>query len=130
LKGIDINDQQVEFWYTEFIKMGWKKKDFDRQLKTVKRATLYNRIDLENWLSTEIMYNQIDLRLAIDRAVNSLIAKGNYLKDKEYELTEEDKKAVDLALANEYKFKYENSGWEARDNYQTERRKMWEDKFK
>jgi len=130
LKGIDVNLQQVEFWYREFLRMGWKKKDFDKQFEAIKRAALYNRIDLENWLSTEVMYNEIDFNVGIQRAVDAKIQRGNYLKDKKAELSEADKKVVDLAMAKEVELKYKTGFYEARESYASERKKIWEKKFK
>ena len=123
LKGIDVNEQQVQFWYIEFIKMGWKKKDFDKQFEALKRSSLFGRIDLENWLKTEIMYNEIDLNIKIQERIDSLIQRGKFLKDKEVELSEEDKKAIDLAVAKEIELGYQNGWYEKRDNYKEERKK-------
>ena len=129
LKGIDVNKQQVEFWYKEFIRMGWKKKDFDKQFEAIKRATLYNRIDLENWLKTEIMYNEIDLNREITRIINNKIQRGERLKNIKAELTEEEKQEIDLAIAKQVEFNY-NAGWyDVRENYQDERREFWKNKF-
>lgn len=123
LKGIDVNSQQIEFWYKEFIRMGWKKKDFDRQLEAIKRATLFGRIDFESWVKTEIMYNEIDLRVRLDELINAKIQRGKFLKDKKIELTPEEKQAVDLAVAKEIELGYQSGWYEARETYQQERRR-------
>ena len=114
---------QVEFWYKEFIRMGWKQKDFNKQFEAVKRATLYGRIDFENWLKTEIMYNEIDFKIRLDQEIESRIQKGKFLKDKTPKLTPEEKQAVDLAIAKEIELGYQSGWYEARETYQTERRK-------
>lgn len=123
LKGIDVNNQQVEFWYKEFIRMGWKKKHFDKQFEVVKRANLFGRIDFASWLQTEIMYNEIDLLNRLDEIIEGKIQRGKFLKDKEAELSEEDKKAIDLAVAKEIELGYQNGWYEKRDSYQEERKK-------
>ena len=130
LKGIDINSQQIEFWYKEFLKLGWTKKIFDKQYEAIKRATLYNRIDIENWFNTPIMYNENDFELEIDRRIERIIQKGNFLKDKKIELSEEDKKAIDAAMAKEVELKYKSGFYEARQTYQQERREFWKSRFK
>lgn len=123
LKGIDINEQQIKFWYIEFLNMKWKKKDFDKQFEGMKRATLYGRIDFEAWVKTEMMYNEIDFNIAVDERINSKIQRGKFLKDKKIELTEAEKQEVDLAVAKEIELGY-NSGWyEARETYQQERKR-------
>lgn len=104
LKGIDVNDMQVEFWYKEFIRMGWKKKDFDRQFEAIKRATLYNRIDLENWLNTEETFNEIDFNVSVQRRVDTLIQRGNYLKESKDQLSDADKKYIQLAAVQKFEF--------------------------
>lgn len=123
LKGIDINEQQIRFWYIEFIRMKWLKKDFDKQFEAIKRATLYGRIDFEAWVKTEIMYNEIDLRVRLEDIINSKIQRGKFLKDKKIELTDAEKQEVDLAIAKEIELGY-NAGWyEARETYQQERKR-------
>lgn len=98
LKGIDVNSQQVEFWYKEFIRMGWKKKDFDKQFESVKRATLFNRIDLDIWIKTEPMYNEIDFNVKVKETIENKIQQGRILKDKKIECnyTEEQKQSISL----------------------------------
>lgn len=81
LKSIDVNEQQIEFFYKEFIRMGWKKKDFDKQFAAVKRATLYNRLDLDVWIKTEIMYNEIDFNVKIKETIDNKIQQGMKLKN-------------------------------------------------
>lgn len=123
LKGIDINEQQIRFWYIEFLNMKWKKKDFDKQFEAVKRATLYGRIDFEAWVKTEMMYNEVDLKIKLNELIESKIQRGKFLKDKKIELTEAEKQEVDLAVAKEIELGY-NAGWyEARETYQQERKK-------
>jgi hypothetical protein len=129
LKGIDVNEQQITFWYREFIRMGWKKKDFDKQFEAVKRATLYNRIDFEVWLKTEKIYNEIDFEIEVGKRINRLIERGKSLKNKEVILSEADKQTIDVALAKEYEFKFKNKYFEQRETYQQERRKEWEKRF-
>lgn len=130
LKSIDVNEQQIEFFYKEFIRMGWKKKDFDKQFAAVKRATLYNRLDLDVWIKTEIMYNEIDFNVKLSEIINNKIQRGNFLKDKKVELTDKEKTEIDLATAKQVEFNY-NAGWyDARQTYQDERREYWKNKFK
>lgn len=124
LKGIDVNEQQVQFWFIEFIRMGWKKKDFDKQFEAVKRATLYGRIDFEVWLKTETMYNEIDFNLKLKETINNKIQRGKFLKDKKIELTEAEKQEVDLAITKEIELGYQSGWYDARETYQNERRKQ------
>ncbi|MBK7381672.1 MAG: hypothetical protein IPJ03_22290 [Ignavibacteriales bacterium] len=124
--------ESMRQWFIEFVRRGWNKKMLQERYDALLSTKIFGieKLEIADWINAVPVMAMDEVNLLVKRRIESLIQRGNYLKDKEYELTEEDKKAVDLALANEYKFKYENSGWEARDNYQTERRKMWEDKFK
>ena len=117
LKGIDVNEQQIQFWFIEFIKMGWKKKDFDKQFAAIKRAVLYNRIDFENWLTTEIIYNQIDLGVRVKEIIENKIMRGKLLKDKtpECSFTDEEKQNISLYEAGLIKQRYEREQLEANE---------------
>lgn len=98
LKGIDVNEQQVQFWYSEFIRMGWKKIDFIKQFEAIKRATLFGRIDLENWLNTEIVWNSIDFRTKIESTINDRIRNGKLLSEKVIECNYSDEQKKDILL--------------------------------
>jgi len=119
LKGIDVNEQQVQFWFIDFIKMGWKKKDFDKQFAAIKRAVLYNRIDFENWLNTEIMYNQVDFGIRLKEIIDSKIQQGKFLKDKKADciLTDEEKQNISLYEADLIKQRYEREQLEANEEW-------------
>ena len=98
LKGIDINEQQVQYWYIEFIRMGWKKKDFDKQFEAVKRAMLFNRIDIENWTNTEMMWNSTDFRVKVENAINDRIRNGKLLGEKVIKCNYSDEQKKDILL--------------------------------
>ncbi len=119
LKGIDINEQQIQFWYIEFIKMGWKKKDFDKQFEAIKRATLYGRIDFEAWVKTEMMYNEIDFNVKLNEAINNRIQQGKILKHKipKCSYTDEEKEKISLYEASLIKGKFEREQFEANEEW-------------
>lgn len=120
---------QVEYWYKEFIRMGWTKAVFDKHLKIIKRTTLYNRIDLENWLSTEIMYNEDDFNIEVKRKIDAMIQRGNFLKDKKVELTEEDKKFIELAEVKKIEFELKNKRYELMESAAEQMRREYLDKL-
>ena len=133
LKGIDVSDMQVEFWYREFLRMGWKKKDFDKQLEAVKRATLYGRIDLDNWVKSEITYNEMDFRTELNREIVNLIRKGEQLKamlDRGLSLTDEEKKYVELSVAARITAEYQNRRYELMEEWNEKLRKEYISKLK
>lgn len=99
--------------------MGWKKKDFDRQFETIKRATLFGRIDFEAWVKTEMMYNEIDFNIKLDQVINNKIQQGKILAEKKGECnyTEEEKKKISLYEANLIKQRYEREQLEANEEW-------------
>lgn len=119
LKGIDVNEQQVQFWFIEFIRMGWNKKDFDKQFSAIKRATLYGRIDFESWVNTEIMYNEIDFNVRLKEIINNKIQQGKILKDKIaiVTLTEEEKEKIRLYESDLIKQKFLRDQLEANEEW-------------
>lgn len=130
MKGVEVNLQMIEFWYREFLKAHWNKIIFDKQLKAVKNKTVYGRIDIADWFETEISYNEFDFNQELRRRIESRIARGKYLREHpEVELSEEDKEAIELELAQEFEFKRKNDFYGKRDDYKAERRRAWEQKF-
>lgn len=117
LKGIDVNEQQVQFWFIEFIRMGWKKRDFDRQFAAIKRSTLYGRIDFELWIKTEMMYNEIDFNVKIKEAVENKIQQGKRLSElvAKCNYTEDEKKNISLYESTLIKQRYERELIEANE---------------
>lgn len=130
LKGIEINLQMVEFWFREFIKAGWTKFIFDRQLKAIKYKKVFARIDIADWFETEVMYNEFDFNMALQKRINNMIQRGKWLSEHSSEaITEEEKKSVELALAQEMEFKRTNEKLRMIDDYKTKRRRQWNQKF-
>jgi len=125
LKGIDINDMQVEFWYKEFIRMGWTKQIFMKRFEAIKRAVLYNRIDLENWMNSDILYSEDDFNVAVKRKIDTMIQRGNFLKDKKVELTEEEKTCVDLWASQDAELRYKREKAEAMEDRRNEKREIF-----
>lgn len=130
LKGIEINLQMVEFWYREFIKAHWTKTIFDKQLKAIKNKTVYNRIDIADWFETEVMYSEFDLNLELKRRIETMIKQGKFLREHlEIELSENDKKCIELEIEQELEFKRKNGYYSKREDYKEERRRLWNQKF-
>lgn len=119
LKGIDVNEQQIQFWFIEFIRMGWKKRDFDKQFNAIKRATLFNRIDLDSWLKTETMYNEIDFNVRLKEVIENKIQQGRILKDMKIECsyTEEEKEKIRLYESTLIKQRIEREQLEANEEW-------------
>ena len=124
LKGIEITLQMVEFWYREFIRAGWNKKWFDQQLKAIKQKQLFNRIDIADWFSAEVMYSELDFNQRVNRKIEQMIQRGEFLKTHpEIELTEEDKKCLELEIAHELESKRTNDLLDKKENWKQERKR-------
>ena len=130
LKGIEITLQMVEFWFREFIRAGWNKKWFDKQLKAVKQKQLFNRIDIADWFSAEVMYSELDFNIRVNKKIEQMIQRGEFLKNHpEIELTEEDKKCLELEIAKELEFKRTNDLLDKKETWKQERKRIIMEKF-
>lgn len=100
--------------------MGWKKKDFDKQFEAVKRTTLFGRIDFENWIKSEITYNEMDLRVEVDRQINNMIVKGERLKrimDQGITLSEDEKRFVELSVIKQLEIEFQNRRYDLMEKW-------------
>lgn len=102
-------------WYIEFIKSGWKKTDFDKQFERVKRLQIFNRLDIADWYRSDETYNEIDLNVAVDRKINHLIQRGEFLQryGTDAKLTANDLTSIKMAVATKLKFVYQRNHSEA-----------------
>lgn len=130
LKGIEITLQMVEFWFREFIKAGWNKRWFDKQLKAIKQKQVFGRIDIADWFNAEVMYNELDFNIRVNREIDKMIKRGQYLKEHpEIELTEEDKKCLELEITHELEFKRKNDLLDKKETWKQERKRLILEKF-
>lgn len=96
LKMITIDKKTIDAWYSEFIREGWTKKDFQRQYEAVKAKKVYNRVDLADWFETEKQYNEYELRAEVEKEVNRRIEKGRQLVKNGAKISQ--KAALDVRL--------------------------------
>lgn len=130
LKGIEITLQMVEFWFREFIKAGWNKRWFDKQLKAIKQKQVFGRIDIADWFNVEVMYNELDFNIRVNREIDKMIKRGQYLKEHpEIELTEEDKKCLELEITHELEFKRKNDLLDKKETWKQERKRQILERF-
>lgn len=128
-KRDNIPAETMRQWFIEFIRKGWTKKIVQKRYDALLCSKMYGAITFDNWVNAvEVMSIDEVNRLVKDK-IDELIAKGKYLKDKNYELIEDEKKAVDLAVSKEIELKYNSGMYESIDTYRDERRKFWKQKF-
>ena len=119
-------------WFIEFVRKGWTKKMVKSRYDALLNSKIYgiDKLEMSDWINAVHVYGQDEVKILVQREINRLVQRGNFLKNKKIELTEEDKQAIDLAEAKQAELKYLNGLYESRQTYQQERREMWEKKFK
>lgn len=107
-KMIDISIQTIKAWYEQMLLNYWTKKVFLIRLDAVTRATVFNRIDWNDWIAKDTaVYGLFEIELKVNQRVDNLIRQGRMLaalRDKKFELTPEEKKLIELSAAKEVKF--------------------------
>ena len=100
--------ETMRIWFMEFIKRGWTKKMVLARYNALIAKPIFGKENLEfsDWVSAVPVYAEDEINILVNRKVESIIARGNYLKNKQVELTEEDKKAVETAVAMDIAFNY------------------------
>lgn len=126
-----IPTETARQWFIEFIRKGWTKKMLQARYDALLDTKIFgvDKLDFSDWVNAVPVRAMDEVNLMIKDRIESLIARGKYLKDKNFELSEDDKKAIDLAVAKEIEFKYQSGMYEARETYQEERRRLWRQKF-
>jgi hypothetical protein len=116
----------------EFIRRGWTRKTVKERYEALISTKIFGiqKLEIADWINALPVFTQDEVNQMVQRRVDYLIQRGNFLKDKDYILTEDDKKAIELAVANECEIKYKSGFYEARENYAQERRRLFEEKFK
>lgn len=117
--------ETIRQWFIEFIKRGWTKKMVQDRYDALLSTKIYGieKLDFSDWVNSVQVYAIDEVNNMVKNRVDSMIAKGRFLKDKKIELTDEEKTAVDLAVAKEIELGYQSGWYEARETYQQERKK-------
>jgi hypothetical protein len=132
IKRDKFSPETMRQWFIEFIRKGWTKKILQNRYDALIDTKIYGieKIDIADWVNAVPVFSQEEVGLMINKKIDTLIARGSFLKDKEIELTEEDKQAIELAEAKAAEFRFNSGYYEKRQTYQEERRKLWDEKFK
>jgi hypothetical protein len=118
-------------WFIEFIRKGWTKKIVKARYEALLDTKIYgiDKLEMSDWVNAVQVYGHDEINILVQREVERLIARGNYLRNKKIELSDQDKQAIDLAEAKQAEFKYLNNLYDERETYQQERKRFWEAKF-
>lgn len=128
-KRDNIPAETMRQWFIEFIRKGWTKNIVQKRYDALLCSKMYGAITFDDWVNSVEVMNIDEVNRILKQKIESIIAKGRYLKDKNYALSEEEKQAVDLATAKEIELKYNSGMYGAIEDYRDERRKFWKQKF-
>jgi len=118
-------------WFIEFVRRGWTKLMLMERYKGLLSTKIYGieKLDIADWINAVEVFALDEVRLMVNRKIETLITRGRFLKDKEVELTDEDKKAMELAAAKDAEFDFKNRYSEKLNDYREERRKQLSSKY-
>ena len=118
-------------WFIEFIRRGWTKAILQKRYNALISTKIYGieKLDFADWVNAVQVYGEDEINIMLRQRIESKILRGNFLKDKKVELTEEDKQNIDLAVAQEIEFQKKNEKLIMIDDYRQERRKLFSSKY-
>jgi hypothetical protein len=103
-KMIDISLQTIKGWYEQMLLNNWTKKIFLIRLEAVTRASVFNRIDWNDWIKQGTdTYGLFEIEIRVRKQVDNLIQKGRTLRAlaPKFMLTPDETKYVELAASQE-----------------------------
>jgi len=123
-KRESFSKETMRIWFMEFIRRGWTKKIISVRYLALLSKPIFGKenLDFADWVNAVQVFAEDEINILVKRNVDSIIARGKFLKDKKVGLTEEDKIAVEAAIAMEESFKYSTSKLDLIDNYKEELR--------
>lgn len=114
-------------WFIEFVRRGWTKamliKRYDALLAT--KIFGIEKLDFSDWVNAVQTFSEDETNLKVGQRVEAMITKGRFLKDKKVELTEEEKKCVELWAAQDAELRYNREKAEAMEDRRNERREIF-----
>lgn len=114
-------------WFIEFVRRGWTKamliKRYDALLCT--KIFGVDKLEISDWINAVETFSADELNIRIKLKIDSMIQRGNYLKEKKAELTDEEKKCVDLWAAKDAELKYNREKAEAMEDRRNEKREIF-----
>lgn len=127
-----FSPETMRQWFIEFVKRGWTKKMVMTRYNALLAKPIFGveKLEIADWINAVQVYAEDEVNLKIDNKINNMINRGKYLKSNpDIELTEDDKKCLELELAQDLAFKQINNFFAKRESYKEERRRLWNQKF-
>ncbi len=114
-------------WFIEFIKRGWNKAMVQKRYDALLGTKIFgvDKLDIADWVNAVSVYGEDEMNVLLDRRIENMINKGRMLKNQKIELTELEKKSIELALAKEIQLELNNQRYEAMENYKNELREIY-----
>lgn len=122
----DIPETTMRSWFIEFIKAGWTQEMVNKRYEALIRNKKYGVIDFSSWVNAVPVYAEDEINRIVKQKIEALIERGNRLVrdiDKLTEVTEEDKKAMELALLKQIQMEILNEKMRKIDEYKESRKK-------
>lgn len=114
-------------WFIEFVRRRWTKamliKRYDALLCT--KIFGVDKLEISDWINAVETFSVDELNSRLKLKIDSMILRGNYLKDKNVELTDEDKKCIDLWASQEAELQYKREKAEATESRKEERKRIF-----
>lgn len=109
----------------EFIRLGWTKAMVAKRYDGLLKKPKYGAIDFSDWVNAVPVYGEDEFLAMVKTRIDQTIQRGKYLLlhyDKITDLTNEDREAIELALAKDIEFEVMNEKLKKIDDYKEKRR--------
>lgn len=127
VKREKLAPETMRQWFIEFIRRGWTKSILQKRYDALLSTKIFGieKLEIADWINSVEVYSIEEVQIMIKQRVEAMITKGNFLKDKKVELTDEEKKCVDLWASQDAELKYKREKSEAMDNRRNVRREIF-----
>lgn len=115
-----IPETTMRQWFIEFLKAGWTLEIIRNKYNALIRNKRYGSIDFASWVNAQPVYGYDEVNIIVKNKIDKMIRKGYYLLhnfDKLTELTEHDKRCLELAAVKELEFEMINEKLNKSDDY-------------
>lgn len=120
--------ETMRVWFIEFVRRGWTKKMVLERYNALLTTKIYGveKLDFADWANVVETFAKDEMQLLVKQQIESMLQRGRYLlanKEKVIQLTDENKKSIDVALAKEIEFELRNEKYRIIDDYKVNRKK-------
>lgn len=127
-----IPPETMRQWFIEMIRRGWTNKMVQERYDNVLGSKMYGATSFSDWINSVEVYGMDEIKLIIKQKIDSMIERGRMLNaslNRNPELSNDDKKAIDLYAFTIVKSRIANNYYDAREKRKEEQIKFWEKKL-